>query len=126
MKRRAFIAGLAGAAALPLNAGAQRGAAMPVVGFLNSASSDAFGDRLRGFRQGLKEEGYVEGDNVLVIYRWAENQIDRLPELAAELARRPVAVIAATGGAYSALAAKALNAPIPLVCWASAWSCCAS
>jgi putative ABC transport system substrate-binding protein len=113
MRRRDFIAGLAGAAALPLAAGAQRGA-VPVVGFLNSASPDAFGDRLRGFRQGLKEEGYVEGDNVLIVYRWAENQIDRLPELAAELARRPVAVIAATGGAYSALAAKALNAAIPL------------
>jgi putative ABC transport system substrate-binding protein len=114
MKRRAFIAGLAGAAALPLTAHAQRGA-MPVVGFLNSAAPEAFGDRLRGFRQGLKDEGYVEGDNVSIVYRWAENQIDRLPELAAELARRPVAVIAATGGTYSALAARALKSSIPLV-----------
>jgi putative ABC transport system substrate-binding protein len=114
MRRRAFIAGLAGATAYPFAARAQP-AVMPVVGFLNSASPDAFADRLRGFRQGLKDSGYVEGENVSIIYRWAESQIDRLPELATELVRRRVAVIAATGGSYSALAVKATGASIPMV-----------
>jgi len=88
---------------------------MPVIGFLNSASPDMFVDRLRGFRQGLKDTGYVEGENVAVLYRWAENQINQVPELAVELARRQVAVIAATGGSYSALAAKAASTTIPIV-----------
>jgi putative ABC transport system substrate-binding protein len=114
MRRREFIALVGGtAAAWPLAAHAQK--AMPVVGFLNSASADAFSDRLRGFRLGLKESGYIEGENVTIVYRWAENQIDRLPQLAAELVRWPVAVIAATGGAYSALAAKSIAPPMPLV-----------
>jgi putative ABC transport system substrate-binding protein len=114
MRRREFIALVGGtAAAWPLAAHAQK--AMPVVGFLNSASADAFSDRLRGFRLGLKESGYIEGENVTIVYRWAENQIDRLPQLAAELVRWPVAVIAATGGAYSALAAKSIVPPMPLV-----------
>jgi ABC-type uncharacterized transport system substrate-binding protein len=115
MRRRDFIKGIAGgAAAWPLAARAQQ-PAMPVVGVLDSRSPEALADRLRGFRQGLKETGYVEGDNVTVAYRWAENQIDRLPALAANLVRQQVAVIVATGGSHVALAAKAATTTIPIV-----------
>src|SRR6185295_3593998 len=94
MRRRAFLAGLGGAAALPLAAGTQP-AAMPVIGFLDSRFPDALGDRLRGFRLGLKLAGYVEGENLAVVYRFAENHAERLPALAGELVRRPVAAIVA-------------------------------
>jgi ABC-type uncharacterized transport system substrate-binding protein len=106
--RREFIATLGGmAAAWPLAAGSQQ-AVMPVIGFLHPAS-DTLPDRLRGFRQGLKDTGYIEGENVAIVYRWAENQIDRLPELVAELVRRQVAVLAISGNAAT-LAAKAATA----------------
>jgi putative ABC transport system substrate-binding protein len=114
MKRRKFITLLGGAAAWPLTARAQQ-PAMPAIGFLNTQSPDPIENLLRAFRQGLRDTGYVDGENVAIAYRFAENQPDRLPELAADLVRRRVAVIVTGGGPPSAFAAKAATTTIPIV-----------
>jgi len=114
MRRREFITLLGSAAASPLVAHAQP-PAMPAIGLLDPRSPDTLADRLRGFRQGLKETGFVEGENIVIEYRWADNQMDRLPALASDLVRRRVALIAVPGGPDAALAAKAATTTIPIV-----------
>jgi putative ABC transport system substrate-binding protein len=117
MRRREFIAGLGSAAVWPLTAWAQqrRKPTVPVIGFLNPGSSDRFAPFLDAFRQGLNDGGLVESRDVAIEYRWADGQSARLPELAADLVRRRVSLIAATGGSVSAHAAKTAATTIPVL-----------
>jgi len=115
MRRREFIKLLSSTViAWPLTARAQQ-AAMPVIGFLNSGSADAYRDRITAFQQGLRQLGYINGENVTVDYRWALGEYDRLPKFAAELVERRVSVLVATGGEPAALAAKSVTSTIPIV-----------
>jgi putative ABC transport system substrate-binding protein len=118
MRRREFITGLGGAAAAWPPAASAQQPAMPVIGFLDSRSAEAIPERLRSYRQGLRETGYIEGENVAIIHRFAENKVERLPELAGDLVRRQVAIIG-TAGDDVALVAKAATTTIPIVFIAS-------
>ena len=114
MRRRDFVRAIVGSAtAWPLTARAQQ-PAIPVIGYLDSRSPEAVQNRLRGFHQGLKEAGYIEGENVTILHRWADDLTDRLPLLAAELVSRSVAAIF-TAGLPSALATKAATTTIPII-----------
>jgi len=114
MKRREFVAIIASMAAWPRAADAQQ-RSLPVIGFVDPRSVETMGNRLRGFRRGLEEGGYTEDHTVTVEYRWGENRMDRLPELAADLAHRGVDIIVASGGLSGAFAAKAATTTIPIV-----------
>jgi putative tryptophan/tyrosine transport system substrate-binding protein len=118
MNRRELIALIGGAAATPsvlwpLAARAQQ--QMPVIGFLGAVSPTGFSDRMQAFHQGLKDTGYAEGANLAIEYRWAENQLDRLPAMSADLVRKQVAVIVTSGGTAPTIAAKAASGTIPIV-----------
>lgn len=113
MRRRAILGAFGAAGIWPLAAQAQQ--QIPVIGYLDFRSAEAAADRLRGFHRGLKESGFVEGENVAIVYRWAEGHAELLPGLAADLVRRKVRVIASLGGAPSTLAAKEATGTIPIV-----------
>src|SRR5215207_6978363 len=113
MRRRAFLSGVTAASLVPRAAATQQ--VLPVIGFLSGSSADQDAGRLRGFRQGLSEMGYVEGRNVAIEYRWAEERMNRLPALAADLVSRNVAVIASAGHVLGAMAAKHATSTIPIV-----------
>jgi putative tryptophan/tyrosine transport system substrate-binding protein len=115
MRRREFITLLGGTVvAWPLAARAQQ-TGIPVIGFLNPTTPEALAEPMRGLRQGLKDAGFVEGENLTIEYRWADNQAERLPAMAAELVRRRVSLIVATGGGQAPLAAKAATTALPIV-----------
>jgi putative ABC transport system substrate-binding protein len=115
MKRREFIAALGGAAALPLAARAQQPARMPVIGMLSGQSADGYSYLAAAFRQGLKDQSFVEGQNVLIEYRWAEGRDERLPAMAVELVNRPVDALLTGGSLWATISAKAATASIPIV-----------